>query len=340
MRCRRKVQNGMLLFLIAALFVCGCGAPKGTEEAMETEREQRSVSSKFQGVGGDIEWKESGVVFEDGPVTFQDPVTEQMLRNMIGKPEGEVLRSELQEIHAIYWVRGSYWSNLQFEDRNSIGGREEFSGSQPQSLADFALCDNLQELSFGSIEVPSLAPLAGLTQLESIYFGGSTVTEDRLFELALLPELKKLEFCTGDFMDWSEVTDGSFLLPLADRLTYLDAAGKVRWNPEVLAQMTELDCLLLEEADDLSFLTELTGLEKLVLYACTADDWSPLAAQENLKYLVISGNQNMMPGVTLEDLRALANLEYLGLSFTGITEEHSRQEIIDALPALTGLYTM
>ena len=83
---------------------------------------------------------ESGVVFEDGPVTFQDPVTEQMLRNMIGKPEGEVLRSELQEIHAIYWVLGSYWSNLQYEDKNA-GDQGEFAGRQPQSLEDFALCE-------------------------------------------------------------------------------------------------------------------------------------------------------------------------------------------------------
>lgn len=330
----------MALLLITVLFVCGCGAPKENEEALETETKQRSVSSEFQGVGGDIEWKESGVVFEDGPVTFQDPVTEQMLRNMIGKPEGEVLRSELQEIHGIYWVLGSYWSNLQFEDRNSVGRREEFSGGQPQSLEDFALCDNLQELSFGSIEVPSLAPLATLTQLERIYFCGSTVTEERLFELALLPELKQLEFCTGEFMDWSGVTDGSFLLPLADRLTSLYAAGSVRWNPEVLAQMTKLDCLLIEDADDLSFLKELTQLKQLVLYTCTADDWSPLAAQQNLEYLVISGNQNMTPGVTLEDLRPLVNLKYLELSFTNVTKEHSRQEIIDALPALTGFYTI
>lgn len=330
----------MPLLLIMALFVCGCGAPKGNEEALETETKQRSVSSEFQGVGGDIEWKESGVVFEDGPVTFQDPVTEQMLRNMIGKPEGEVLRSELQEIHGIYWGLGSYWSNLQFEDRNGIGGREEFLGGQPQSLEDFALCDNLQDLSFGSIEVPSLAPLATLTQLERIYFCGSTVTEERLFELALLPELKQLEFCTGEFMDWSGVTDGNFLLPLADRLTSLYAAGSVRWNPEVLAQMTKLDCLLIEDADDLSFLTELTQLKRLVLYTCTADDWSPLAAQQNLEYLVISGNQKMTPGVTLEDLRPLVNLKYLELSFTNVTKEHSRQEIIDALPALTGLYTI
>lgn len=339
MRCRRNVRTLTALFVIAALFVCGCGAPKETEEALETEREQRSVSFQFQGVGEDIEWKESGVVFEDGPVTFQDPVTEQMLRNMIGKPEGEVLRSELQEIHAIHWVLGSYWSNLQYEGKNG-GDQGEFAGRQPQSLEDFALCDNLQKLSFGSIEVPSLAPLASLTQLESIYFGGSTVTEERLWELELLPELKQLSFCTGDYMDWSEITDGSFLLPLADRLTYLDAAGKVRWNPEVLAQMTELDCLLLEEGDDLSFLEELTGLEELVLYACTADDWSPLAAQQNLRHLVIGGNQNMAPSVTLEDLSVLVNLEYLGLTFTDITKEHSREEIIDALPALTGFYVM
>lgn len=333
-------KRRIILTLAAALLFAGCGSPADTGTAPEAQKaaEPREVSSVFRGFSEDIEWTESGVIFEDGPVTFQDPVTEEMLRNMIGKPEGEVLRSELQDIHAIHWVLDQYWSNLQYETREGIGQGEKFKGSQPSSLADFALCDNLQELSFGAIEVPSFAPLASLTQLEELYFGGSTVTAERLDELALLPALKTLELAPGDYMDWSGVTDGSFLLALSDRLTTLYAMGNVSWNPEVLSQMTSLKRLLIENSDTISFLEDLPQLERLSLSICPVSDWSPLASQQNLEYLVIGGNQYMTPTVTLEDLLPLKNLDYLALTMTDIPNQHSRQEIIDALPSLTGLY--
>ena len=104
--------------------------------------------------------------------------------------------------------------------------------------------------------------------------------------------------------------------------------------------MTSLDRLLVENADSLSFLEDLTQLDKLVLYTCTAADWSPLASQKDLTYLVISGNDHMIIQVTLNDLVPLTSLDYLALSFTAINKKCSRQEVIDALPSLTGYHTL
>ncbi len=340
----------MFLFFAVLLLFSGCGPKDGTDAmpsseadaaAVQSSSAPREVSSAFRGFGADeVQPKESGVTFTDGPVTFADPVTEEMLRAMLGKPEGDVLHSELGQIYKICWVGDQYWCNLQF--KNEAGGSDTvFKGAQqPKSLEDFALCYNLQDMAFGSIELPSLEPLASLTQLERIYFGGTIVTAERLDELALLPALTRIEMAPADYMDWSGVTDGSFLLPLADRLTFLEARGNVHWNPEVLSQMTSLDRLLVENADSLSFLEDLTQLDKLVLYTCTAADWSPLASQKDLTYLVISGNDHMIIQVTLNDLMPLTSLDYLALSFTAINKECSRQEVIDALPSLTGYHTL
>ena len=203
---------------------------------------------------------------------------------------------------------------------------------QPNTLADLSMCDNLQWMEFGAIEVPSLQPLFTLAQLETIWFEGASVTEEILEELSLLPELKELDIGTED--NWGSITDGSFLLPLADRLIYLGASGKVQWNPEVLAQMTKLEKLRIDNVENISFLAEMPELKELSLYASTTTDWSTLETLQNLEELHIIGNMYVTIHVSLDDLRALTGLEYLVLGSTDLQNQNSRQEIIDALPGL------
>ncbi len=339
-------RRWMAVFLTVLLVFSGCGSPEN-DTKKEPAAQTREVSSAFRGIGGSglsaDELKECGAVSYDGPVEFHDPVTEEMLRNMTGKPEGEVLRSDLQKIHAIYWRNDRYWSDLQILDDAvpwEPGKGYWQQCGQPETLEDFALCDNLQWLSLGRLEVPSLEPLASLTQLEWIEFEGAAVTAERLEELALLEEVKAFRMGNGEVTEVAGFTDGSFLLPMADRLVYLDINGGIEWNPEVLAQMTKLEVLVLANAGDLAFLTELTELKELSLYACTARDWGPLGTLQQLEYLSILGNENTPASVTLDDLRPLSGLAYLGLSMAGLEKEHTREEIIDALPGLTGLYIM
>lgn len=337
--------------LVPLLVFSGCGgAPENgtqTEEQARTEApgQKRTVSAEFEGFGtsglSEEQVKESGAVFEDGPVEFQDAVTEEMLRNMLGKPDGEVLRSELQQIHAIYWRFDKYWSNLQKLDGTIAWELDEgfWQTKQPASLADFALCDNLQWVEFGLIELPSLEPLLGLTQLEMIAFHGASASEERIDELAALPALKGFEIGNGESTDWSGITDGSFLLPMADRLVYLVAGGNIDWNPEVLAQMTNLELLCMWPPKDLSFLPELKKLRKL--YLCVHDeiDGSPIGALEQLDYLAIVTRRGNITGVTLDDLRPLTNLRCLGLVESELNEQYTREEIIEALPSLEVFYT-
>lgn len=330
----------VLCFILSLLVLSGCSVSK---EELETQTRVVSSDSRGFGVCGLLVneggLKEIGVTFEDGPVTFEDSVIEEMLRNMLGEPEGDVLRSELQEIHAIYWRDNIYWSNLQSPDGLLPQGEEgPWETKQPETLVDLSLCDNLQWMEFGAIEVPSLQPLFSLMQLETVQFEGAFVTKETLEELSSLPYLKSLGIGNED--DWGSITDGSFLLPLADRLTDLKAAGKIQWNPEVLAQMTKLEGLQINNADDISFLAEMTGLKQLYIYACTATDWSALGSLQNLEQLAISGNMYITVDVTLDDLRQLTNLDYLELFFTTLQKQSTRQEIIDALPGLTGLYIM
>uniref|UniRef100_UPI004055B6AB hypothetical protein n=1 Tax=Agathobacter sp. TaxID=2021311 RepID=UPI004055B6AB len=339
-----RVKKCVLFIAAAALLFTGCAAAE-----MKQEDTTREVSSKFRGMGQsgllveEGELKESGVIYEDAAITFQDEVIEEMLRNIIGKPKGEVYISELQEIHAIYWRHDHYWSNLQSPDGclPHISGCKDgpWETRQPESLKDLAYCYNLQWMEFGEIEVPSLEPLCDLPQLETLGFGGASVTEEVLEEIGELPVLKYLEIGNENGTDWGNLTDGSFLLPLADRLIELEAGGGIHWNVEVLSEMKKLESLMIDYAEDISFLTQMPELKKLYLYCCTPKEWSPLSGLENLEYLVIHGNYKTTVDIGLQDLTPLVHLDYLGIRFTSINTEYNDQEIVDALPSLTGLVT-
>lgn len=343
------VRKWILFMAVVVLFLSGCGTKIGENEAMSTENENE-VSSEFRPFSGrsgllveEGELKESGVVYEDAVITFQDAVIEEMLRNLIGKPEGDVYISELQEIHGIYWRYDVYWSNLQSPDGclPHVSGCEEgpWDTKQPETLADLAYCYNLQWMEFGSIKVPSLEPFYELPQLEVIGFCGTEITEEGLKEIGNLSLLQELHLAIDEAMNWSHLTDGSFILPLADQLVYLEAEAGIDWNVEVLAQMTKLEKLRMSKADDLSFLGNLTELKRLYLYCCGPTDWSPLGEAEKLEHLDISGNYKVTVEIGLEDLQKVKNLDYLSITYTTVNENYQREEIIEALPSLTGLVT-
>lgn len=346
---------GKALLCIFLLSVCvGCRASKDAAAPEPAATEPPSVvSSAFRGFGAsgllvdEGERKQSGAAFTDGPVEFQDPAIEEMLRSLIGKPEGEVLRSDLQAIHAVYWRSEHYWSDLQSRDGclpvvGSDEGTFVWDGSrQPQTLADLSLCGNLQWLEFGEIDLPSLEPLMGLPQLEVLKFRSTVVSEERLAEVARLPALKSLEI---DFRDPGDYTgqatgadftgDGSFILPLAGQLTSLCIDNNLTWSSQVLAQLQNLESLSLNAPQELDFLSSLPNLQKLLLSNCAVSDWSPLGDAVSLEDLYL----NKCEGVSLADLRPLTHLDYLDLSLTSFTPGAARQEIIAALPSLTGLY--
>lgn len=384
------MKRYMIFVLVFMLLVTGCG-----ESDADTYEE---VSAQWRGFTEDYgltkdKWKESGVVFEDRVMEFKDPVIEEMLRNMLGKLEGDVYISDLQNIHAIYWTDNDfesigYYSNLQSEN-GDIPRRADteapWETKQPESLEDLAYCYNLQHMSFGRIDIPSLKPLydlplleelsfcyalnteeklqevselsglksitfslgkltsleslCKLPQLECLEFQGVIVTEKVLEDIGKMPALKSLIIGNGEFVSWGHLTDGSFLLPIAGQLTELWAQGAIDWNPEVLAQMTEMEMLLIDYADDVSFLEQMPKLKRLNMYCCCPSDWSPLGTLENLEYLKIGGNSRMKVDIELEDLAPLTNLDYLCVSFTSINDEHSRKEILETLPSLTGLVT-
>ena len=402
------MNKNWIVIVMMAFLLAGCG----TKEA-DSETNTREVSSKAVPMDcwdikrwceADGDFKESGVVYEDKVMEFKDAVVEEMLRNMIGKPEGDVYISDLQEIHLIYMnddgYDAIYLSNLQQPANGYLQSLSDgpWEIKQMETLEDLAYCYNLQALSLSGIDIPSLEPLFDLPQLESLCFRQGALKHEAfpneimeqvgeiktiqyidfgryeltsIEPLCQLPELKSLEF-SGTIVNekildeigklpaltyfglgtcdpgttgtsaygtyWKDLTDGSFLLPLAEQLTVLHACGGIDWNPQVLAKMTNLESMSLQYATDISFFEHMPNLRELHLYCCVPEDWSPLASLQNMENLSIGGNMYTEIEISLDDLRPMQNLKYLDFSMTTIGDTCTSEEIIDAFPKLEALY--
>ena len=326
-----------LSLLMAVLLLAGCAPASERTVTSDTNMGYYTLGLRVE--NGDL--KESGAVFEDGPVEFQDPVIEEMLRTILGKPDGEVLRSELQSIHAIYWRSGNrYWSNLQSPDgKVPKYGSEWIVSGQPQTLADLAYCDNLQWLEIGAIELPSLEPLHSLMQLANISLSNTTVATERWEELVRLPTLTGLELDfrdvaadhTGGTTGADSSGDGSCLLPIAQKLTYLWIDHRFSWDTDVLAQFTNLECLYIDTPKDLSFLESMPKLWDLTISYYDGADWSILGQMPSLRYLELFKCKD----ITLEELAAIEDLEQLVLVMC--EPAYLRQDLIEAIPSLKAL---
>lgn len=333
---KRVITVVLCLLLLSGTILCGCQESESREVSSVTSGGYYTLGLRVN--EGDL--KESGVEFEDRVIEFQDPVMEEMLRTIIGKPEGDVLHSDLLDIHAIYWRTGRYWSNLQSDDGTlPQDGTWWYPAGQPETLADLAYCDNLQWLEIGAIECPSLEPLYTLTQLEHLKFTNTVVSEERWEEITCLPALTGLALDfrniaadrTGATSGYDSTADGSILLPLAEQLTYLDIGHKLTWSPEVLSQFTNLEGLNISYAEDLSFLASMPKLYDLCASDCKLSDWSVLGQMESLSYMQLI----KCTGFTLEDLGKCGSLEQLILVMCDPTP--SRQDVIDAVPSLKAL---
>lgn len=387
-------RNMFLLWVIGIFFfatACGSSENSGESNGREVSSEIRTevLWASF------IEPKESGMVYEDAPIEFADPVAEEMLRNMIEKPEGEVYISDLQKIHAIYiHSDAGYYSDIQSPDssgrvprgKDAVGPWET---KRIETLEDFKYCYNLQylmlrnelvefpsleplkelpqlegihidtqlseegmkelgeittlkKIGFGDIELFSLEAICNLPQLEALDFNETKVNKKVLEDIGKITTLKSLELGTYDpkynlGTNWGELTDGSFLLPIADQLTSFYAAAGIAWNTDVLAQMTNMEKLGINHGTDMSFLEHMPNLRILDTYCCTPEDWKVLEKLEKLEFLDICGNMYVEIEIDLEELQAIPNLDYLSLTFTTINKEYKRDELVEALPNLTGL---
>src|SRR6056297_3274167 len=194
-------------------------------------------------------------------INFADPDLEDVIRNNIDKPTGEIYESDVDEIISLTALSSNidnlsgieYLNNLEYLD---------FGNNQVSDISPLSNLTDLESLDFGDNQVSDISPLSNLTNLTHLYFGNNQVSD--ISPLSNLTNLTHLYFGNNQVSDIS---------PLSN-LTNLEYLGF--WGNQV---------------SDISPLSNLTNLEYLAFGYNQVSDISPLSNLTNLEILYLTYNQ-------------------------------------------------
>ena len=217
--------------------------------------------------------------------TFRDPCLERAVRQALGKPRGEALRSaELAGLTELR-VAGSSIADLTGVESLTDLALLDVTGCPIGDISPLASLSNLTELKLSwNQEMSDISPLASLSSLNSLELQGNRNTD--------ISRLSSLSQVTSLNLERNQIDDLSPLANLAN-LTALYLEGNRISDIAPLANLTELTSLYLErnQVSDISPFVSLTNLTSLSLEGNQISDISPLASLTSLGRLNLQGNR-------------------------------------------------
>ena len=236
---------------------------------------------------------------DDEVIVWKDAVFESIIREYLGKPEGDIVYADVKEIYAIVidGLSKEYIIDSHNENYDIFSG--EITG-EIQSIADIKYFTSLSVLDLTDNNISDISPLAELTNLTLIFISYNNISD--ISPLANLTALTSLLISDNNISDIS---------PLANltALTSLDISHNDISDISPLAKLTALTYLDIGESNvsDISPLANLTALETLDISLTNVTDISPLAGLTNLKVLYLYET----PVTDLSPLDGIEGLEIL-----------------------------
>ena len=256
-----------------------------------------AVTATAEGISG----LATVTVLESGdPVDFPDSNLESVIREAIGKPEGEISTSDLAQITSL--------------TANDSGISE---------LAGLEYLTNLTSLSLRDNEITDLTPLQGLTGLTILWLDRNSVSD--------LSPIQGLTGLTNLRLNGNSISDLTPLQGLA-QLTHLILNGNSISDITPVEGLTSLTWLTLffNSISDITPLQGLTELTRLDLFNNSVSDLAPLEGLTALTSLNVGAN----PVSDLTPLQGLVQLTFLSVNAGQVTDITPLQ----GLTALTRLW--
>lgn len=330
-----KRTRMLSLVLAAALLLCSCSGTAAVKENKELP-DNRSEMTRWVGEVRKVTVaSQTAQHGEDGPIQWADPAMEAHIRFILGKPEGDILRSEVWNIQVLVLranqpngfdvaleqpTEGDTFTSDLETDRSI---RHDYNGTtfgNLTTLSDLRYFDSLQYFDYSG-----MAPYDGPTDLSGVEactalknFELTGAKPASLEPLAGLQELESLSLSSCGTLD---------LTPLAGlpELTDLSLNSDVLVSLEPLATLPKLNYLSIGVGTTYPSLEPLTqtklgflnmgqavGGEKLY----KGMDYEPLTRMPELQYLDLTNNFD----VTVELCRQIAagspKLRGLNISYT------------------------
>ena len=254
--------------------------------------------------------KEIPIDFNYTVITFADSDLENIIRNKISKPTGDIYKSDLTNITELDA------SNSSVADLTGIENLENL-----QTLYLGFIMENGEVINSNTIN--DLSPLSSLTSLTNLYLGSNQI--DDLSPLTDLTNLTELELCHNQITDLSPLSN-------LTSLTKVYFWGNDIGDLTPLSNLTNLTSLNLSDnlISDLSPISTLTNLTDIRLDYNNLSNISTLSDLTNLTMLDLDGNQL----TDLSALSSLTKLETLELRYNDITDVTPLADLVN----LTSLY--
>jgi tetratricopeptide (TPR) repeat protein len=213
----------------------------------------------------------------DYAVEWVDPAFEKMIRQGLNKPDGVIMRSELDFVTILHIYGNTHiYFNLETTpafktvsvDHYSVDEISYNAMGTIRQLNDVRNFIYLAGLFIGYNNISDISPLAGLTNLKALTFYGNEISD--ISPLANLTNLEGLD------LRYNHITDISPLAGLLN-LTYLTLDHNGISDITPLSRLTNLELLDLSdnEISDISVLSGLSNLTMLWLLNNPVTDWAP-----------------------------------------------------------------
>ena len=188
-------------------------------------------------------------------VLFDDPVLEQVIRQALGRMEGEVFTNEMERL--TYLGTGHNYE------------RDPAPGTRVQSIQALTACKNLEALELNFNNISDISPLAGLTMLTTAELGGNPIQDVNPLAGLINIQVLKLFNCQAD--DYAALANLVNLKEL-----YLELSTISDLSP--LSGLSKLETLALNETavTRVEPLQNLTSLRVLMLSGNSITDFRPL----------------------------------------------------------------
>jgi len=227
-------------------------------------------------------------------VDIPDPNLEALIRETIGKPEGDITDADLQGI-------------------TSLNSRHGYNTPDEEKIADLTgleYCTNLQELRLSYNHIIDISVLAGLLKLQLLL-----LDNNQIIDISALADLTNLQLL---WLAKNQITDISALAGLL-KLQELALGGNQLTDLSALSGLLKLHKLTLanNQITDLSALSELLNLQWLALNNNRIIEISALSGLMNLQWLALYFN-HIIDISALSGLNKLRNLNIVSNQISDI----------------------
>ncbi len=271
---------------------------------------------------------------KDAVVEWTDPVIEQLARDYLGKPDGEIRCSDLDPVESISISSRAMAVNGVKQDGTEVSTvpwdyafatRMYENTGVTLNCADFRCFRNLENLEVLGYGVTAIEALAGNAALSSLVLSDyEPVADDPLLKIKTLTSLGLIS---------SDITDAGVLADLPDLTalevsaasfeTYGDNIYKLKLDLGSLAKLSHLQELTLQHGGlssaDLTPIFALTGLTRLILPGNDIDSLAGIENLTQLETLVISPD-SLWLAVDVHPVASLTGLTHLALSSCSLTD--------------------